>query len=111
MTTINEIISVGKIAYEHRYMQTMTSVEISNLELDAPAALVTLAKDPTAAVATFGDSSLGIEIGGKVWAHPDAQQSPEYGATKSLTADVWQYIEMSLAILGKGENLHNAKRA
>ncbi len=110
MTTIAEIVSVGKIAYEHYYNQTMTSVETSHLEIDPPKALVALA-DKNATVVTFGDSTNGIEIDGKIWAHPMAKEFPEYGATNPLNREVWEYIGLALSVLGKEENLCKAQRA
>lgn len=110
MTTITEIIAVGKIAYEHHYNQTMTSLETSHLEAEPPRALVTLA-EKNATVVTFGDGSNGIEIDGKTWAHPMAKDCPEYGVSNPLNQEVWHYIGLALSVLGKEENLCNARRA
>jgi hypothetical protein len=113
MPTIPDIIALGTIAYDLRYMETMVSYEVARHEIAPPKALVTLAAKhgPAATAVTFGDGSHGIDIGGRTWAHPMAAQSPEYGARVELGQDVWQYIGLALSILGLEPNHCRAERA
>lgn len=75
----------------HRWMQTMVCVGCSSTEeLGTPKAILTLArKHPTSEVVEYGDSTLGIEIGGKLWAAeiPD----PQFRPAKKLPREVWQW--------------------
>ena len=92
---ISELIQEGPQYYTHHYMQTMTDEESCENVLEVPPSLKVLAVEhPDATVVVYGDDTLGIEIGGKLWAAemPDR----EYRPGKRLGARVWQYCNLAL---------------
>ena len=98
-TTINQIVKAGPLPYKHHYMITTTGAESADHVLEPPKSLITIAdKYPGAALITYGDGSLGIEIDGNVWA-VEMLEVAEHGylgrTGKTLSADVWQYCRLA----------------
>lgn len=97
---ISGIIKVGAVTYTHHYMQTMAGEEICTHTISPPKQLLTLAaRHPDAEVVEFGDGTLGIEVGGNLWAaeNPHKTMRP----AKAMPRDVWQYC--TLAMGGDGD--------
>lgn len=96
---VTEIVKAGEQAYTHHYMQTMVGEETAKHTLDVPKQLLTLAQEHAdAEVVIFGDDTLGIEIGGKLWAAelPHHEMRP----AKELPHEVWQYCNLSMGRSG-----------
>lgn len=94
-TLIAKLIKQGPLPYIHTYCQTMTSAERADHILNVPNQLITLAaKQPTAKVIEYGDATLGIEIDDKVWAAE--QPDPAMRPAKTLSHEVWQYLNLAL---------------
>lgn len=92
---LKKLIEKGPVQYTHYYMQTMTSCEEAPHTIAAPKALRKLVGNhPDADIITYGDGTLGIEINGNVWAVQ--QPSLERGCKKTLSHDVWHYLNMSM---------------
>lgn len=92
---LSEIVGAGAQSYTHHYMQTMVGEEACEHTLDVPKALLTLASEHgDVEIVMFGDDTLGIEIGGKLW----AAESPhtEMRPAKSLPHEVWQYCNLAM---------------
>lgn len=94
-TKITELIKQGPLDFVIYSMQTLTSQEEIESSLDVPPILKTLSQTtPSAEVIEFGDSTLGIEIDGNIWAVESPH--PEMRPYKALTKAVWQYLDLAL---------------
>jgi hypothetical protein len=94
---ISDAIARGPIPYTHAYNSTMTSVETAEHILDVPKALRTIGADhPDAEMVVYGDDSLGIEIGGNIWAVEQPHPEREGGRGVRLPSEVWQYLRLAV---------------
>ncbi len=92
---VTQIATAGDMPYTHHYMQTMTGEETTTHTMSAPVHLVSIAADHAdAEVVVFGDDTLGIEIGGRLWAAEEPHSVMRPAA--KLPREVWQYCNLAM---------------
>lgn len=109
---------IGDLQITHHYNATSTSYSTATRTIQPPKTLTTLA-EKGAKVITMGGYSLGIEIGGEVWAleRPWHDDRAKDGYNRTLKQECWEYLRAAIsastssaaAVLGSSKS--DAKKA
>jgi hypothetical protein len=91
MTKIAKLIQAGARVCRHVYMQTMTSHEESQYDVEVPKFLAGIARNnPDSKLVVYTDTTLGIKLDDQRTIHEDSRLG------RRLPKDVWLYCHLAI---------------